>query len=156
MWYTAMVMKKKDDIDLSRLGRRSWVKETLEGPPERDDSIVTGYSGVPLSGIEELRRVVDQKPDSLQLKDMLAFMLYSNDRLDEALEVFRELAGRGHNVANQLLYLGNIYYRKGLLQLALTEWDKCRRAAPNSEEAAKASERARKVREGLAVNLDDR
>jgi len=147
--------RRDDGPDLSRLGKRSWVKEQLDGPDERDDSVVTGYSGVPSTGIEELRRLTDANPDNVDMKDMLAFMLYSNDRLDEALEVFHDLVDRGHNPGNQHLYLGNIYYRKGLTTMALLHWDKVRECAPSSPEAAKARERAARVRQGLSLNLDD-
>ena len=148
--------KKRRGSDLSRLGKRSWVKEQLDGPPARDDSVVTGYSGVPATGIEELKRMVDQNPDNLDMKDMLAFMLYSNNRLDEAIEVFKDLVERKHNPGNQHLYLGNIYYRKGLIQMALVHWDKVRECAPASKEAAKARERAATVRQGVALNLDEK
>ena len=150
-----MAKKKYGGSDLSRLGKKSWVKQQLEKPKSSDDNVVTSYSNVPATGIEELKRMVDENPENLDMKDMLAFMLYSNERWDEAIEVFKDLVARNHNPGNQHLYLGNIYYRKGLIQFALIHWDKVREYSPSSMEAKKARERAARVRQGLSINLKE-
>lgn len=143
--------------DLKNLGKRGWLN-TLTKPkaprPAVDSGVVTRYGSVPLADVEEMRRLVELDDSNLDLKDMLAFTLYSMDRLDEAIQLFRDLLTRGHKVAQQRLYLGNCFYRKGLLHLAVKEWEWI---AENREVDSAMRERARtrmeKVRQGVAIDF---
>lgn len=112
--------------DLKRLGRQSWLKNMTKPKTERpkvDSGVVTRYSAVPRMDVSELRRFVELDPSNVELKDMLAFQLYSLGSLDEALELFRDLLQRKHKPAQQRLYIGNCYFQKGLAHLAVLEWE---------------------------------
>lgn len=143
--------------DLKNLGRRS-VFDNLTKPkePQRsvDEGVVTRYAAVPTTNLEDLRRMVATSPDNLDLKDMLAFTLYSNDRIDEALQVFKDLLNRRHKVGIQRLYLGNCYYKKKLYHLAVKEWEHVAKM-PDAEPDLKkrAQERIDRVRQGLAIDF---
>lgn len=144
--------------DLKKLGKRGWLTNMTKPKQDRDkaldSNIVTRYGAVPHADVEEMRRLVAIDAENLDLKDMLAFTLYSQDRLDEAMELYKELLNNRHKPAQQRLYLGNCYYRKRLYHLAVKEWEwvaAMDEASPELRE--KARQRVEKVKKGVAIEF---
>jgi cytochrome c-type biogenesis protein CcmH/NrfG len=145
--------------DLKSLGKRGWLN-TLTRPktprPAVDSGVVTRYGAVPHADVEEMRRLVTLDQNNVELKDMLAFTLYSQDRLDEAITIYRELLSQGHKPASQRLYLGNCYYRKQLLHLAVKEWQWItEQSGVDPALKRRAQTRMEKVRAGVAIDFGD-
>lgn len=146
-------------MDLKNLGKRSWIDNVTKpkggGKDKVDSGVVTRYGAVPSQNVDELKALVLRDNENLELKDMLAFSLYSNDRIDEAIALFKELLNKRHRVDLQRLYLGNCFYKKKLYHLAVTEWEfivKMAEADPAVKDKAKI--RLDKVRAGVAVDFD--
>jgi tetratricopeptide (TPR) repeat protein len=77
----------------------------------------------------------------LDLQDWLAFMLYTNNQLDEAIELYKRLLTSNHRSENQHFYLGNAYFKKGLVKLAVEEWKRVVLLDPESKLGQKAKVR---------------
>jgi hypothetical protein len=75
--------------------------------------------------------------------------------LDEAIEVFKDLIALGHNLANQHLYLGNCYYKKGLIQMALLEWEKVQKVTTDASFRERARSRIQRAKAGVSIVFRD-
>lgn len=144
--------------DLKNLGRRSWIEgvstDKKKTGLETDSGVVTRYAAVDGQSVDELQTLVGRDPDNLELKDMLAFTLYSNERIDDAIAVFKDLLNRRHNVNTQRLYLGNCYYKKKLYNLAVKEWEHVFNSAEADDDLKeRARSRIERVKQGIAIEF---
>ena len=105
------------------------------------DGQITEYTEGSGEGIDEVRMMLKNDPDNLDLQDWLAFMLYTNNELDEAIELYKKLLSANHRPENQHFYLGNAYYKKGLTKLAIEEWKRVVELDPESKMGGKAKVR---------------
>lgn len=144
--------------DLKNLGKKGWLSNLTQPKKPRveqqDPNVVTRYAAVPLQDIDDLKGLVERDPENLELKDMLAFSLYSQERLEEAVAIFKDLLNRRHRPGTQRLYLGNCFYKRKLFHLAVKEWEwvaKDEDADPAVRE--KCRERIEKVRAGQAIEF---
>jgi tetratricopeptide (TPR) repeat protein len=87
-------------------------------------------------------------PENLDLQDWLAFMLYTNNQLDEAIAIYKKLLGRNHKSETQHYYLGNAYCKKGLTQLAVEEWEQVVTLDPGGKLGKKAAVRIEQLQAG--------
>ncbi len=148
------------DIDLSNLlkksgesGKREEKKDpkqdTVDRVRQKLDGQITEYTeGTDSQGIADVEALLAGDPDNPDLQDWLAFLYYTNNRLDQAIELYRKLLAKGHKVDTQYFYLGNAYYKKGLTQLAVEQWRRSLETGPNGPMARKAQARIHEV-EGL-------
>jgi len=121
-------------------------EETLQ---RKIDGQITEYTEGSGEGIDEVRMMLKNDPDNVDLQDWLAFMLYTNNELDEAIELYKKLLSANHRPDNQHFYLGNAYYKKGLTKLAVEEWKRVVELDPESKMGKKAKvrlEQAQKTR----------
>ncbi len=148
--------------DLKNLGKRGgWLNTLTKPKPTRaqdiDSNVVTRYGAVNSTDVEEMRRMVALDGQNLDLKDMLAFTLYSQDRIDEAMEVYKQLLNQRHQPAMQRMNIGNCYYKKKLYHLAVKEWEWVLRMEDATPDVIqKAKDRIQKIKQGLSVNFDGR
>ena len=105
------------------------------------DGQITEYTQGSGEGIDEVRMMLKNDPDNLDLQDWLAFMLYTNNELDEAIDIYKRLLAANHRPENQHFYLGNSYYKKGLTKLAIEEWKRVVELDPESKLGKKAKVR---------------
>jgi len=114
--------------------REAAVKRKIDGQ-------ITEYTKGSGEGIDDVRLMLQSDPDNVDLLDWLAFMLYTNNSLDEAIELYKKLLALNHRPDNQHFYLGNAYFKKGLAKLAIESWKKVMELAPDSKLARKAKVR---------------
>lgn len=156
------------DIDLSNL-----LKVTSRPPKKDEDRITSPPSSAPsrpgsspggrgnldgqiteykeggdAEGIKSVESMLQTDPENVDLMDWLAFLYYSNNRLDDAINLYKKLLAKQHKVDTQYFYLGNAYYKKGLTQVAIEQWKRAVAAAPGSPMARKAEARITAAQQG--------
>ena len=108
---------------------------------KRAEEILTKYTSGSGDGIPEVEKLLEGDPNNVDLLDWLAFMYYSNENIDKAIETYqRALAIKSDN-ENQHYYLANSYYKKGKMSEARKEWSEVIRLNPSSKIAKNAQER---------------
>lgn len=106
---------------------------------------MTNFAGDQNLDVEEIERLLQSQPDNTELRDWLAFSLYTNNRFKEAIKHYIILISQQPGNENYHYYLGNCYYRSGLKALALVEWKKVTQISPDGKLAKKAQERITKA-----------
>lgn len=144
-------MPSAKEPDLTELLKSSAAKRKESAaaptPAEKDhlqrkiDGQITEYTEGSGEGIDEVRLMLQNDPENLDLQDWLAFMLYTNNQLDEAIELYKRLLTSNHRSENQHFYLGNAYFKKGLVKLAVEEWKRVVLLDPESKLGQKAKVR---------------
>ncbi len=108
--------------------------------------LITDYRKEPMNSVVEVRRMLEDDPDNPDLLDWLAFVYYTNQMWDEAIEVYKKLLLQGFRVPQQRLYLGNVLYKKGLVSAAISEWQKVTEIEPDGSHGKKAKARLEEAR----------
>lgn len=139
-------MTKK--LDLRDLLKSNPKKDDRSDLQKKIDGQITEYTEGSGEGIEEVRAMLSADPENLDLQDWLAFMLYTNNQLDEAIEIYKKLLGQNHKSETQHYYLGNAYCKKGLIQLAIEEWKRVVEIDSESKLAKKAAVRIEQAQAG--------
>ena len=98
------------------------------------------------AGVDEIRELLKSDPDNRQLKEWLAFALYTNDLLDEAINTYLELIEGEDNDPISHYYLANCYFKGGYPDAAKEEWSRVVELAPDSTLAKKAQDRMKNPR----------
>ncbi len=138
------MMKKLDLRDLLK----SSPKDSRTDLQKKIDGQITEYTEGSGEGIGEVRAMLEADPENLDLQDWLAFMLYTNNELDEAILIYKKLLARDHKSETQHYYLGNAYCKKGLVQLAIEEWKRVVLIDAESKLAKKAAVRIEQAQSG--------
>ena len=97
------------------------------------------------SEIAQIRTMLEKNKENLDLREWLAFKLYSDGQYDEAIELYEDLVRRGHRIVNQHFYLANAYYKKGRIRDACNSWRIVAETAPNDVKGQKAAARLEKA-----------
>ncbi|MBI4861497.1 MAG: tetratricopeptide repeat protein [Candidatus Riflebacteria bacterium] len=108
---------------------------------KRQDARLTQYEAGSGEGINEIRQALAKDPNNEKLLDWLAFALYSNNELDEAITLYARLSEKYQNNITYHYYLGNCYAKKGAVQKAIVEWKKVVQIDPYSKMGRKAQAR---------------
>jgi tetratricopeptide (TPR) repeat protein len=95
--------------------------------------------------ISQLRGMLDKNPESHDIKEWLAFKLYSAGDTAEAERFFRDLIAADHRAGVQYFYLGNLLAKQGRKHEAIDCWTKTVELLPNDVKAKKAAARIRKA-----------
>ena len=74
------------------------------------------------NAIEEAEARLVNEPDNLGLIDWLAFMYYTNDHVEKALDCYKDLVERSPDTAEHYFYMGNTYFKISLLPEAIFCW----------------------------------
>ncbi|MFC1742402.1 tetratricopeptide repeat protein [Candidatus Riflebacteria bacterium] len=99
----------------------------------KDGELVTKYTEGTGEGIAEVEKLLESDPDNVDLLDWLAFMYYSNNQTEKAIEVYKKALNINPNNENQHYYLANSYYKKGMVDEAIKEWNEVIRLKPHSK-----------------------
>ena len=94
-----------------------------------------------LEEIKQLQTMHDQNPDNLDIKEWLAFKLYSAGQYENAEGLFRELIVKSHRSGVQNFYLGNLLAKTGREPEAILCWRQTVSLIPNDVKAKKAQAR---------------
>lgn len=86
-------------------------------------------------------KLLAQDPNNRDLMDWYAFMLYSNDRCHEAVEIYRRLLAKDGTVVEHLYYMGCCLYRLGKLEEAVSSWREAHDRDPGGTYGRKAREK---------------
>ena len=132
---------KKPDDDSKPSSPASRPLTNPDAARRKMDGQITEYTEATGEGIEDVEAMLKIDPENMDLTDWLAFLYYTNNRLDDAIELYRRLLSRGHKPESQYFYLGNAYFKKGLQQLAIEQWKRCVETDPTSSVARKAQAR---------------
>ena len=108
---------------------------------QEDQELLTKYTAGTGEGIAEVEKLLVSDPNNVDLLDWLAFMYYSNNNVDKAIETYKKALAIKPNNENQHYYLANSYFKKGMYQEAVREWQEVIRLKPNSKIAKNAQER---------------
>lgn len=111
------------------------------------DAVVTQYSGgEPAAGeIEELDKMLQDNPESNEVREWRAFRLYTLGNLMESVEAYLDLVRRGHRPGVQYFHLGNAYYKMKRYGVARDAWQKTVELLPTDPKAQKARARLEKL-----------
>jgi len=108
---------------------------------QRQDAQLTRYETGSGEGINEIRQALAKDPENEKLLDWLAFALYSNNELDEAMVLYLRLVDKSPANTTYHYYLANCHAKKGSVQKAIVEWKKVVHIDPYSKMGRKAQAR---------------
>lgn len=95
--------------------------------------------------IQQLKTMLAKSPDNLDIKEWLAFKLYSASEFGEAEGLLRDLIAKNHRVGVQAFYLGNLLQKTGREKEAVEYWKKTISLMPEDIKAKKAAARIAKL-----------
>lgn len=105
------------------------------------DEILTKYTSGTGEGISEVEKLLEGDPNNVDLLDWLAFMYYSNNNIDRAIDTYKRALSIKSDNENQHYYLANSYFKKNMMSEAKKEWSEVIRLNPTSKIAKNAQER---------------
>jgi predicted Zn-dependent protease len=117
----------------------------------RTDAALTEYERGSGEGIAEIRAQLEKEPGNEKLLDWLAFALYSNNDLDEAVVHYQKLVDRFPDNTTYHYYLGNCFAKKGQVQRAIVEWKRVVQIDPYSRMGRKAAARVEQASQLLRL-----
>jgi tetratricopeptide (TPR) repeat protein len=106
-----------------------------------EEELLTKYTAGTGEGINEVEKLLEGDPNNVDLLDWLAFMYYSNNNIDKAIETYKRALAIKPDNENQHYYLANSYFKKSMFAEAKKEWNEVIRLKPNSKIAKNAQER---------------
>lgn len=98
-------------------------------------------------GMDEIRGLLEGDPENALLLEWLAFSLYTNGDIDEAIETYERLVQVDPDNPAHRFYLGNCYYKRKRMPMAVACWEKVVALAPDGALASKARKRAKRATE---------
>ncbi len=119
------------------------------GGANAGQGVLTQYQEGTGEGISEIENKLKDDPNNPDLLDWLAFMYYSNNQLDKAIEIYQRALNLNYENEHQHYYLGNSFYKKGIIDRAIEEWEVVISLKPNSKIAQNAQERINKARQAM-------
>jgi tetratricopeptide (TPR) repeat protein len=113
------------------------------------EAVLTQYTSGDGQGVEEMERMLAKDPENLQLLDWLAFMYYSNNETEKAIDTYGRIITLDSSNAAQHYYLANSYYKANRVEEAVETWRKVCELKPDGKLARKAKKRIDKVEAAL-------
>ena len=133
--------EKKENVTAKRFQQVLSDESISNKMNEEAGEILTKYTSGSGEGIPEVEKLLEGDPNNVDLLDWLAFMYYSNDNIDKAIETYKRALSIKSDNENQHYYLANSYYKKGMMSDAKKEWSEVIRLNPSSKIAKNAQER---------------
>ncbi len=115
---------------------------------KEEEELLTRYTAGTGEGISEVEKLLVSDPNNVDLLDWLAFMYYSNNEIDKAIDTYKRALAIKPNNENQHYYLANSFFKKGNQSEAEKEWSEVIRLKPNSKIAKNAQERIDFIKSG--------
>ena len=84
---------------------------SLPSVPDEQQVVFTEYHSGDGSGTEEVEKMLSTDPDNPELLDWAAFMNYTNNNFERALELYHKVLTINDDVPQTYYYLGTIYGR---------------------------------------------
>ena len=107
---------------------------------------VTQYNASPdRRMLDGIRSILAENPSDPETQDWLAFTLYSNNLLDEAIEWYTKLITKGSRREEHFFYCANAFYKKGDVARAVKLWQVAAKLNPGSAIAQKSAQRLAKA-----------
>jgi tetratricopeptide (TPR) repeat protein len=134
------------DLASSSMGQTR-IRQLLSGADlqdnmkEEESELLTKYTAGSGEGIQEVEKLLEGDPNNVDLLDWLAFMYYSNNEIDKAIDTYKRALNIRPDNENQHYYLGNSYYKKNMMAEAKKSWSEVIRLKPTSKIAKNAQER---------------
>lgn len=91
--------------------------------------------------IDTYRELLEQSPDDLSVRQLLAFCLYTAGRYAEALKEYDRVAAGGVSTFLTEYYSGHTCARLFRYRAAITRWERALTMAPSNEVVARVKER---------------
>jgi len=112
-----------------------------EGIQRKKDEALTQYQAGSGDGIEEIKAQLAADPENEDIQEWLAFSYYSNEQVDEALELYVKLTESFPDKASHQYYLGNCYSKKEDHARAIAAYDRVLELEPASKMRKRAEAR---------------
>lgn len=130
------------DEDTTKRFSEALSNDSLSNAMDKEaDEILTKYTSGTGEGISEVEKLLEGDPNNVDLLDWLAFMYYSNNNIDKAIETYKRALSIKSDNENQHYYLANSYFKKNMMSEAKKEWSEVIRLNPSSKIAKNAQER---------------
>ncbi len=133
--------EEKKDITHKRFKQVLSGSDLQSDMKAEEEELLTKYTAGTGEGINEVEKLLEGDPNNVDLLDWLAFMYYSNNNIDKAIETYKRALAIKPDNENQHYYLANSYFKKSMLAEAKKEWNEVIRLKPNSKIAKNAQER---------------
>lgn len=104
--------------------------------------LVSQYESATWVGIDELERRLAHDPSDDDLLALLAFVYYTSNRLDKAVELYGRAIKLNDKNVQAHYYLANAYFRRGNFPNAREEWEKVVELDPAGRLGTNARRRA--------------
>ena len=105
--------------------------------------------------LEKVCRKLRERPKDPRLLEWYAFLLYSNRRIPEAIEIYEGLLAKEEANANILYYLGCAYLKTFKLRSAKASWNALKERYPESSFKSKIDDKLQRL-EGIAESKEKR
>lgn len=135
------VEEEKKDITHKRFKQVLSGSDLQSDMKAEEEELLTKYTAGTGEGINEVEKLLEGDPNNVDLLDWLAFMYYSNNNIDKAVETYKRALAIKPDNENQHYYLANSYFKKSMMAEAKKEWNEVIRLKPNSKIAKNAQER---------------
>jgi tetratricopeptide (TPR) repeat protein len=133
--------EKKETITHKRFKQVLSGNDLQSDMKAEEEELLTKYTAGTGEGINEVEKLLEGDPNNVDLLDWLAFMYYSNNNIDKAIETYKRALAIKPDNENQHYYLANSYFKKGMYAEGKKEWNEVIRLKPNSKIAKNAQER---------------
>lgn len=133
--------EKKENITHKRFKQVLSGDDLQNNMKAEEAELLTKYTAGTGEGINEVEKLLEGDPNNVDLLDWLAFMYYSNNNIDKAIETYKRALSIKSDNENQHYYLANSYFKKSMMAEAKKSWSEVIRIKPNSKIAKNAQER---------------
>lgn len=133
--------EEKKDITHKRFKQVLSGSDLQSDMKAEEEELLTKYTAGTGEGINEVEKLLEGDPNNVDLLDWLAFMYYSNNNIDKAIETYKRALAIKPDNENQHYYLANSFFKKSMMAEAKKEWNEVIRLKPNSKIAKNAQER---------------
>jgi tetratricopeptide (TPR) repeat protein len=133
--------EKKETVTSKRFKQVLSGSDLQNQMKQEEAELLTKYTAGTGEGIAEVEKLLVSDPNNVDLLDWLAFMYYSNNDTDKAIETYKRALAIKPDNENQHYYLANSYFKKSNQAEAKKEWSEVIRLKPNSKIAKNAQER---------------
>lgn len=83
--------------------------------------------------LAKMEELLAKDPDSIPLLEWIAFMYYTSDNVDRAVELYEKLVRLQGDNEGHHYYLANLYKKTSRTEMALQHWRKVIALAPQSK-----------------------